>query len=664
MYKCSVQEEMVLSNLRCKFLPFVRVILDATGFVWTCMFPEGLRWNGGLQHLLFLLHSYRARLVPLAILIQSPPKRAGEGTQIGQSVMTWAPWKVLHNWAPFKIDALGLVTLLGAEEVNSAVGRLVRSTYLEYLPLLGAFVIAGNRFTEKAAGFNLYNISKGIHTTDLSAWLTRWILSQDFEVTRSFVVWKVTPARRSRWDIATATGISFVLTGFLMALTVLSNDWYGFANAIAMVISILVRSYVIGQQRAAIDAMVDGVVTNPDQSKAAGSYEVGSLKYNSRNKENEATRRKSSQGSGAVALADADSSVHTAPSVVKPVNGMAFSQLDESAQQEQTQARPSKPNPKKSMYEDGAWMGNPAKVLIVQSDSKAVTFWMPRELLIPPSLFIEGPCLLHPRTYFYVRSFGWLAFGVHIVAIGMADLASQLYTVILLVLPTVLLVLKFGCDDSNWKPTMDSWRRRLLSSDRHHDWRKSDGADESGKAGEFLKQRECWIGSRLKAEIYEWPVSYEFTEEEDGEEKKWTNHVPRGKERSRKRQDLYAWLALTRDEEESMDKWDLFPHDRDHNQRWWKTYKLKRDGLQCNPDLGPQRLDAGDRESGCETQGHAEPDVARRHSDCHRHGLMASPITSSAFPAFSDHPVPVIGPEEVGLADHGSRCRNTTRPGG
>src|SRR4051794_35550301 len=29
--------------------------------------------------------------------------------------------------------------------------------------------------------------------------------------------------------------ISFCFTGFLIAMTVLSNDWYGFANAIAMV---------------------------------------------------------------------------------------------------------------------------------------------------------------------------------------------------------------------------------------------------------------------------------------------------------------------------------------------------------------------------------------------------------------------------------------------
>ena len=85
----------------------------------------------------------------------------------------WAPWKGLLTWAPFQIDALGLITLLGAEEVNASVGRLVRSTWLEYLPLLGAYVIANESFREKKPGYHIYNISQGIHTTDLAPWLSR-----------------------------------------------------------------------------------------------------------------------------------------------------------------------------------------------------------------------------------------------------------------------------------------------------------------------------------------------------------------------------------------------------------------------------------------------------------------------------------------------------------
>src|SRR6201996_5083392 len=99
------------------------------------------------------------------------------------------PWAQLKPWQPFRLDALGLVTLLGADEVNNSVGRLVTSRWLEYMPLLGAFVIAGDRFKEKKPSFNIYNISSGINTSDLSSWFTRWMLAQEFEVARSVVYW-------------------------------------------------------------------------------------------------------------------------------------------------------------------------------------------------------------------------------------------------------------------------------------------------------------------------------------------------------------------------------------------------------------------------------------------------------------------------------------------
>ena len=41
------------------------------------------------------------------------------------------------SWRQFPLDALGLVTLIGAEEVNQAVGKLVSSRYTTILPLLG-----------------------------------------------------------------------------------------------------------------------------------------------------------------------------------------------------------------------------------------------------------------------------------------------------------------------------------------------------------------------------------------------------------------------------------------------------------------------------------------------------------------------------------------------
>jgi hypothetical protein len=46
-----------------------------------------------------------------------------------------------------KIDALGLVTHLGAEEMDRNIGQLVSNPYFDYLPLFGGFVVCGDHFT-------------------------------------------------------------------------------------------------------------------------------------------------------------------------------------------------------------------------------------------------------------------------------------------------------------------------------------------------------------------------------------------------------------------------------------------------------------------------------------------------------------------------------------
>jgi hypothetical protein len=70
--------------------------------------------------------------------------------------------KLWSESSTFQIDALGLVTLLGAEEVNQSVGHLQYHRYTEYLPLLAAYAIAGNRFTTKQPDFVIYNLANRI----------------------------------------------------------------------------------------------------------------------------------------------------------------------------------------------------------------------------------------------------------------------------------------------------------------------------------------------------------------------------------------------------------------------------------------------------------------------------------------------------------------------
>jgi hypothetical protein len=517
---------------------------------------------------------------------------AEAASSITTTSSTWAPWHVLLHWAPFKIDALGLVTLLGAEEVNAAVGRLVSSAYLEYLPFLGAYVIAGDQFTDKHAGWNLYNITQGIHTTDLSAWLTRWMLSQKFEPTRNFVVWKVTPPRSRTREIVIGSLIGIVLNGFLLALTILSKDWYGLANTIAMILAVIVRLYVIGQQRHAVDVMIDEAI--PRFGPPTGdNYETKRYAYNSWQHAQEIQKQELRHRKHAMQTAKSnrrDSSQSSTAS--KPVS-QAMSTV------------PSKPSAKQYRDKEESWIGKPIKVLIVQSDSKAVTFWMPNELLIPPSLFIEGPIIQNPTTYGVFRAIGWVAFAVHIVAIGMADLATQIYTVFLIVVPTLLLVQKTGCDDSDWASIFRGWKRDLFHKPFGVRPSVQKPVAEQADSSRFRFVRSCYIGRRLKAEIYEWPMSYELHQEEDQTSstspppKRWASGGPghdsktgKENERSRKRQDLYAWLALSHDEEQSMDKWDLFPHIRKGNLTWWQTYKQKKHALANKRDaMGPQHSD-------------------------------------------------------------------------
>lgn len=165
------------------------------------------------------------------------------------------PLQDIKSWSEkstFSIDALGLVTLLGAEEVNQSVGHLQRRRYTEYLPLLAAFVIAGNRFTAEQPGFVIYNLTDGITSTELKGWFTRWLMSQNVNNATTVLTWT------KRKDHIRATSliapvISFILVAPLLVCTILIGDWYGVGNAGAIIISIFTRVFLLWQLRHARD---------------------------------------------------------------------------------------------------------------------------------------------------------------------------------------------------------------------------------------------------------------------------------------------------------------------------------------------------------------------------------------------------------------------------
>ena len=176
-------------------------------------------------------------------------------SRVQQLTARATPLQDIKSWSEhskFSIDALGLVTLLGVEEVNQSVGHLQRRRYTEYLPLLAAFVIAGNRFTAEQPGFVIYNLTDGITSTELKGWFTRWLMSQNVNNATTVLTW------RRRKDHTRATSliapvISFILVAPLLVCTILIGDWYGVGNAGAIIISIFTRVFLLWQLRHARD---------------------------------------------------------------------------------------------------------------------------------------------------------------------------------------------------------------------------------------------------------------------------------------------------------------------------------------------------------------------------------------------------------------------------
>ncbi|KAI9850784.1 MAG: hypothetical protein M1830_006959 [Pleopsidium flavum] len=167
----------------------------------------------------------------------------------------------LKDWAPFRIDALGLVTILGAGEVDLTVGRLVYNRYTEYTPILAGFIIAGDNITKPVPGFTLYNITDAILATDVTGWFARWLTCQDLSWNSSTLHISVNRHQRSTLtDEFCSIIIAVSIMVPLLLMTGLTHDWWGVTNAISMLVSVLVRCMLVKQNRAAIDrAVLDGL---------------------------------------------------------------------------------------------------------------------------------------------------------------------------------------------------------------------------------------------------------------------------------------------------------------------------------------------------------------------------------------------------------------------
>lgn len=162
----------------------------------------------------------------------------------------------IQSWAPVQIDALGLVTILGAESAKHVLGQLTANRFTDWLPLLAAHVIATDEFAQPQGGFALYNISDGIMANDLTGWFTRWLLSEDLANCSSNIkiVTFTSKAMDKKQKMDQNLSRAFGLLGLAPALLAgLIGDWWGLANGLAVLISVLVRRFVLAEHRRAVD---------------------------------------------------------------------------------------------------------------------------------------------------------------------------------------------------------------------------------------------------------------------------------------------------------------------------------------------------------------------------------------------------------------------------
>ncbi|KAL9615724.1 MAG: hypothetical protein Q9160_009307 [Pyrenula sp. 1 TL-2023] len=160
----------------------------------------------------------------------------------------------LRHWAPFKIDALGLVTILGAEEMNRKIGRLSISRTTEFLPLVAGQVIADNSFTSSITGFKVYNITDGIYATDVVGWLSRWLLCQKLTYNATTLTIGIIPSMfAAKVKVRQAALIGFSVLAAMILLASIMKDWWGLVNAISLVLSVIARFGILRANREAID---------------------------------------------------------------------------------------------------------------------------------------------------------------------------------------------------------------------------------------------------------------------------------------------------------------------------------------------------------------------------------------------------------------------------
>jgi hypothetical protein len=177
--------------------------------------------------------------------------------------------ETISEWAPFQIDALGLVTIFGAKEMNTSIGNLSKSWVTEWLPILGSYAVANNEIADPEHGYVLYNITDGIMATDVAAWFTRWLSSFPPNYASTVIRLKIDGKRLPAARSISAMVIGGSIIVLSLCLAVLTADPWGIANSLAMCGQAFVRQHMVGQLRASMDETVSKVYQDPGEDVKA-----------------------------------------------------------------------------------------------------------------------------------------------------------------------------------------------------------------------------------------------------------------------------------------------------------------------------------------------------------------------------------------------------------
>lgn len=178
---------------------------------------------------------------------------------------TAGSWKQAFQWSRFKLDALGLITLLGQHEVDQALGSLTHKSWCEYLPLLASNVVATDSMARPVPGYQLFNITDRIQVLDVSGWFSRWLEAQELH----YLLTEIKISRRTEsestnsiWYEALFMIPYFMIIVFLLWLGVFAgnDNWLDMfitlLNAVSLASTVICRSANLRQLRQGLGAIV------------------------------------------------------------------------------------------------------------------------------------------------------------------------------------------------------------------------------------------------------------------------------------------------------------------------------------------------------------------------------------------------------------------------